>query len=168
MGRKEETDSVPPDTVVWQQPKANARYKRDCEVEVRVAVPIPPVQVPRLVGLDVSYAEGAIFQSRLSLGSVVEVDSDSAEGTVLEQYPKEGETAPRGSRVNLTISRINWVIVPQVVGHSLGGADEILSGVNLKSQVVSGNTENDVIKQDPSAGKRVRRGTRVRLWFPQH
>jgi beta-lactam-binding protein with PASTA domain/tetratricopeptide (TPR) repeat protein len=168
LGRKEETDSVAPDTVVWQQPKANSRYKRDCEVEVRVAVPIPPVQVPRLVGLDVSYAQGAIFQSHLALGNVVEVDSDSPEGTVLDQYPKEGEMAPRGSRVNLTISRINWVIVPQVVGHSLGGADEILSGVGLKHQVVGGNTENDVIKQDPSPGKRVRRGSTVRLWFPQN
>jgi beta-lactam-binding protein with PASTA domain len=166
VGRNEETDRVAPGTIVWQEPKANQPYKRNCEVEVRIAVPIPPVQVPRFVGMEISYAQGAVFQARLAMGNVTEVESDSPEGTVLDQSPREGETVPRGSQVNLTISRINWVIVPLVVGQSLGGAVETLSALGLNHRVMGGNSQNDVIKQDPPQGRRVRKGSTVRLWFP--
>ena len=164
--RREETDRAPRDTVLRQKPSAGRPFLRGCPVEVTIAVPIPPVVVSNFVGMNVNQALQMISFGGLSRGFVNEVESRQPGGTVLAQDPNAGESVPRGTRVNLTISRIDLVEVPNVVGHSYGGAVEILSGVGLNHRVMGGNTKDDVVKQDPAPGRRVPRGTTVRLWFP--
>src|SRR5579884_2755534 len=55
------------------------------------------VLVPSLVGRDVSAARQLLFTVGLTVGSVTEVDSDAAPGTVLATSPRAGSFLPRGS-----------------------------------------------------------------------
>ena len=62
------------------------------------------VLVPSLVGRDVSAARQLLFTVGLTVGSVTEVDSDAAPGTVLATSPRAGSFLPRGSAVNLVVA----------------------------------------------------------------
>ena len=164
--RREEREDYKPDEIVWQKPDAGKKLKRDCEVEVRIAAPIPPSVVPELTGKDVTLAEQLLFNARLWRGDVTEVDSHHPPGTVIAQSEPAGKMVPRFTRVHVTISRLG-VLVPNVIGMSRAKAIETLKAAGLNGQVVEGDSEvGEVYEQDPPGGKRVPKGTVVKLKFP--
>jgi serine/threonine-protein kinase len=166
LGKKQQTDSVQPDTVLKQEPEAYKRLMRGCPVEVTIAVPIPLVQVPNFIGRPTDEVITRLRFGQLRLGTVREVEGESA--TVVDQDPKPGSMVPRGTPVNLVVVRAEPpVVVPNLIERSLRDAAEILKGLGLGYRVVEGDTsESTVIRQEPRVGTRVPRGTVIRLWFP--
>lgn len=101
----------------------------------------------------------------LRLGNVVEVDSQMPGGTVIRQSPQPGDVVPRGTAVHLEVA-ISWVFVPDVMQRSVTAAEKIVRDAGLIPEVVGQPSSNHFVsKQDPLSGTRVRRGSRVRLWF---
>ena len=96
-----------------------------------------------------------------------QVESERTEGSVIDQYPRPGEVVPRGTRVNLVVSQVTFVAVPNLIGHSLGSASEILGALGLTYKVMEGNPKDDVTAQRPAPGTHVPKGTRIQLWFPK-
>ena len=159
-----ETDRSAPYTVIGQKPDPGKQIPSGCSVELTVAIPIPPVTVPSYIGRNI--AQVYYSADGLSLGNVVEVDSRQPGGTVVDQSPRPGEVVPRGTRLNLVVV-VSLVTVPDVFDLSLNDARARLRAAGLDSDViVEGRGEPyRVTKQSPAGGTRVRRGTRVRLWF---
>lgn len=159
-----ETDRSAPYTVIGQKPDPGRQIPSGCSVELTVAIPIPPVTVPSYIGRNI----GQVYYSAdgLSLGNVVEVESRRPGGTVVDQSPRPGEVVPRGTRLNLVVV-VSLVSVPSVIELSFGQAVKQLRAAGLDYEVVDGDSKKySVRRQSPEAGTRVRRGTRVRLWFP--
>lgn len=163
--RKEETDAVAPDTVTWQQPDPNKPYKRGCEIKVRVAIPVPKTEVPPLIGRNIGEAEQLLRNASL-YQLTLEVDSDQEPGTVVDQSPSAGEIVPRRTLVTVRISSLG-VVVPKVIGLSYTAASKLLTDRGLKVEVVEGDVEyGNCWDQNPPPGKRVPKGTVVKLKFP--
>jgi beta-lactam-binding protein with PASTA domain len=63
-----------------------------------------PCQVPNVIGLSRSAAEGQLRQSRLAPGRVDPQPSEQAAGTILDQQPRGCTAPPRDGRVDLVVS----------------------------------------------------------------
>jgi len=118
LGPTEETDSVPRGSIASIEPRPQTRLAPDCPVTLRVAVPVPRIQVPDYVKrtlADVKQAlKGAAGSFRL--GSVTTSDKrpvppgNDQFWIVIAQNPVAGTMVPRPSafplatRIDLTVS----------------------------------------------------------------
>jgi serine/threonine-protein kinase len=131
--------------------------------------------VPDVIGMTQSAASAAITGAGLSLGHVTLVYSGTGpSGTVTDQAPKTGVTAPAGSQVAITVSRgpapsasPTATAVPNVTGQSQSQATAALQAAGfavvvdqLPSTTVPAGTVSD---QTPQSGVLAQPGTTVTI-----
>jgi len=143
--------------VVTQQPAAGTRAKAGSAVALTIAGPAP-VTTPSIIGLEKTAAEAALGSIGLSLGAVTEsYDSTAAAGTIAKQDPAAGATAPKGSAVDVEISKgPQPVAIPKVTGKTQAQATSLLQQAGFKVKVVAAtNAANKgiVFAQNPASGQ---------------
>jgi serine/threonine-protein kinase len=101
---------------------------------------------------------------------VVQEESDQQPpGTVLRQSPSQGTKVDKGASVTIVVAKApTKVTVPNVVGQDQGTASSTLSAANLTvvthTQAVTDQTQDGlVISQNPAAGQRVAKGSKVTI-----
>ena len=124
--------------------------------------------VPNVVGQAQAAAEQKLIADGFAIGTVANVNSDRAVGTVLTQDPAAGAEAEKGAKVNLQVSAGQaQITVPSVVGQQQSAATNALLGAKLQvgevKQVASNQAAGVVIAQSPSAGTKVAPGSKVNL-----
>jgi serine/threonine-protein kinase len=164
----------PQGTILSQTPAAGTSAKNGSAVNL-VAVGTTVQTVPDVIGMTQSAASAAITGAGLSLGHVTLIYSDSApSGTVTDQAPNAGVTAPAGSQVAVTISRgptpaasPSAAAVPNVTGQSQSQAVAALQSAGfavvvdqLPSTTVPAGTVSD---QTPASGVLAQPGTTVTI-----
>lgn len=126
----------------------------------------PPVTVGNYVGRSVR--ELPQLLNGLTLGSVTEVASHRAGGTILTQSLQAGQVVPRGTTISFRVASDDMVTVPNVAQKPLGQAARILREAGLQPIYNREQPPETLVKEtDPASGTRVRRGSPVRLVFPQ-
>jgi beta-lactam-binding protein with PASTA domain len=142
--------------------------KVDLTVARRVAS-VLKTSVPNLVGQQEAAARTTLLRYGLKVGTVTKVPG-AKNGDVVRQSPAAGARVPRGSSINLTVSTRRVVTVrvsvPNVVGMQAAAASAALRRVGLVVGAVTratGIREGSVIRQLPSMGTRVARGSKVDL-----
>jgi beta-lactam-binding protein with PASTA domain/subtilisin family serine protease len=110
--------------------------------------------VPNVIGLSQSDARLAITAAGFSVGAINRAPSSSPVNSVVSQAPAPGSILAQGAPVNLVLSGIP---VPDVVGMGLASAQTALTGVLLKSGVITYQSSatiplKQVISSDPVAG----------------
>ncbi len=101
-------DSVPKGYVVRTVPEAGASVPAGQVVTVYVSLGSDKqmVEVPKLVGLNITNAQAMLESFNLKLGNISPVEnSDKPEGTVIAQNPMDGTQLLEGSTVDLNVSR---------------------------------------------------------------
>jgi beta-lactam-binding protein with PASTA domain len=151
-------------SVVDQSPAAGTVVKRGSPVQAWLAVPLPPV-VPDLRGQDRASATDALTTARLRLGEVGERPSDRPPGTIVDQMPLAGTTAPAGAAVNVWLAVPIAIEVPDLAGRTRSEAERMIArsglAVGATKEEPSPNTPGTVLRQLPVAGTRVTPGTGV-------
>ncbi len=67
--------------------------------------PIVMLKIPNIINLSQTDAQTVISNAEFTMGSIVEeVSSSALYGTVIKQEPAAGTDAPKGSKINLTLS----------------------------------------------------------------
>jgi hypothetical protein len=99
-------------------------------------------KVPGLIGKTVSEAQAALAGRDLVLGEVkYEYSSVQPKDRIFDQDPNKGTTVPKGSAVDVWVSKgvepPNTTIVPNVVGQTLAQAGVILADASLQVGTVS-------------------------------
>ena len=166
--------SKPSGTVIRQSPEAGTDVEDGTVVSVQVAKPRPAaaapatIDVPRLVGLDVTEARARLRD--LGLGSTVtRIESSKPPGTVVEQSPSAGSALERGETVTLTVSSGPAAVpVPDVTGLDEASARAQLESAGFEVTTVDEATsdpaeDGQVVGQSPSAGTERKPGTLVTL-----
>lgn len=128
---------------------------------------ITTIEIPRLAGLTEQEARQELEEIRLGVGRVrYEVTGNARGGTVIRQDPVAGETQRMGDPVNLWVERES-VLIPDLTNRSLEEAQQVLREAGLRvgrvTEEVHEGSRGGVIGQSPRAGRRVDRGTEVRL-----
>jgi serine/threonine-protein kinase len=165
--RNVESDDVPRDEVISQDPEAGSEVREGATVTVTISGGKGTLPVPDVIGQSQENAE----QSLKTLGfktSVKQAFSDSVpEGDVISVSPEVGKQATRGRTITLTVSKGRaGVVVPGVVGNTADGATKMIQDAGLQAQITEKEDKNPpgtVIAQNPPKGATVQPGGTVQI-----
>ena len=159
-------DKVEKGAVVSSDPKAGTSAKPEAPVDLVVSKGPAPVPVPKVEGRKLNAAKTALASAGLKVDVSQEFSETVKDGVVISVKPKEGKVVDSGSRVSLVVSKgPPPVTVPNLVDMPRNKAISTLGGLGLKVKVVEGDFSplNRVISQDPSAGKKIPKGSTVTI-----
>ena len=120
------------------------------------------VEVPGLIGEKLDMAKYLIRSTELVPGNIVKQASTEKADTVLEQDPPAGTAVLKGESVDLVISIIEALKVPDVTGKHINEARTILENDEFRIGRVIKRTSTlstgTVLNQEPKAGTEVNAG----------
>jgi beta-lactam-binding protein with PASTA domain len=170
------TPNVPAGQIVRQSPAPGTRVDRGSRVQLTVAEAAPRA-VPDLAGKLLAEAEAILAKAGFKVGDVREEEASTAPPrTVLRQDPRPGtEVKGESPAVSLVIARRptpspDMIDIPSVVGTQLDPALAALKRAGLAPDAKPGEPNRarpayQVVDQEPKAGGRVARGTRIVVIF---
>ncbi|HJX07820.1 MAG TPA: Stk1 family PASTA domain-containing Ser/Thr kinase [Actinomycetota bacterium] len=160
--------SDPKGTVLSVDPAEGTKMQEGSTITLTPSLGPPPVVVPDLTGMTLEKATAALQSKGLTRGDVRHVYDDAiAEGSVVRQSPS-GVKAPKGSSVDLWVSKGHAPVpVPAVIGKSQHAAEQALSSAGFVP-VVHTEYSNDiprgqVISVEPSEATKTAFGSSVTL-----
>jgi serine/threonine-protein kinase len=163
---KAPSDNVPSGQVSAQNPGDGSKVAPGSTVTLTVSSGIPQVQVPNVVGQDVTSAVAALAQIGLQ-PKIVRIYSTAQVDTVTAQQPAAGDQVPKGESVRINVSRgAKPVQVPDVRGQPYANAKSALEGQGFtvtRVDVQSDQAKGVVVLEDPPAGTSVATGAQVTL-----
>ncbi len=162
----EQHASEPPGTVLDQEPKPG-RVRAQTPVNLVVSAGPELAEVPNVVGKRFEEAQAALRQA--GFGAVrEETFHEAPAGAVVDQAPKPGESAEKGSSVRLIVSKgARPFAMPDVEAKTCAEAKALLESLGLAVSVQSrgqGCSSNVVQGQDPLPGAMVREGQEATLY----
>jgi serine/threonine-protein kinase len=147
-------------------PAEGSTVPKDQQIVLTVNSGPKQVTVPTFEGRSLTSAETAAASSGLKL-KTSEQASDKPAGTVLTQDPPPGQKVDEGTTVQLTVSKGNLAVVPNVVGQNSYTAVGTLRvagfAVVVTTQETSDVPKDQVISQDPPAKQTKPKGTTVTI-----
>jgi serine/threonine-protein kinase len=160
--------SQPVNTVTGQQPKGGTSVDEKSVVRVNVSKGPKQTEIPSVLGQPFESANATL----LAAGFEVErrdVDSDQAEGVVVDQDPEAGSFAGPGATITLSVSRGPQTIeVPGVESLDRASAVASLRSAGFRVQVQPRDTDdpaldNIVLDQSPGGGAQAEAGSTVTI-----
>ena len=153
----------PADTVFDQNPEGNKEARQGDVVTLFVSKGPELVAVPALKLKSRTQAQDLLKAAGLTLGTVTERESSSrSPGTVLDQDPAAGTSAPKGSAVDIIVAKapvVTTIAMPSVIGNTAASARQKLQGLGFADPsaetVPSPLDAGTVIDQSPPAGRQV-------------
>ncbi len=160
----------PADLVLEQSLRPGARVPRGTPLNLAVSQ-VQLVIVPDVMKLPVDDALARIERAGLTRGNVTNREATGPADLVLEQSLRPGARVPRGTPLNLAVSQVQLVTVPDLTNIPLGNAltriDEIgLSRGTVANREAPGPADL-VLEQSLNPGTRVPRGTALNLTVSQ-
>lgn len=160
---------APAGTVVTMAPEPGTSVQPGTVITLTIAGsdPAEPTEVPDVVGLPLSEATAALARAGLEVGEVSEdAGSDAPPGTVVEQGIAAGAEAASGDTVDLVVSSIPEIEIPDVTDHDVDGALAALADagfidVTTRSDPSSRAPTGAVLGTEPAAGSTVSADTPI-------
>lgn len=142
------------DTLRYMGVTPNAIVTNNTNIERR--------EVPEL--RNISFKEARVLLNQANLTFVSDGDPPPDETTVIDVFPKPGESVPVGSGVVLYFEgRVaDEVLMPDLNGKTLAEAERIVTSLGLR---LSFSGSGKLIKQFPEPNKLVKKGAMVNLKF---
>ena len=168
-------DNTLPGTIVEQKPQQGTQVKNGETVSVVVCLGPESAAVPDLDGMTQEEAANALAPLGLHVGVVTHrQDSDAPRGTVIEQYPEQGEVLENGGTVDLALSDQPLMRdVPNVLGKTLEETRQRLKEYDLQLgdvhyEYATGYDVGEVFRQSPESGTQLRQGDSVNVWVVEN
>jgi serine/threonine-protein kinase len=162
---RENSDDVPRNRVISQDPAARSKVADGSEVDVVVSAGTEQVTIPYVVGQDKDAAKRQLESLDLVV-QLREEESDAPRDTVVATDPQAAENVPVGSTVVVSWSS-GPVTVPSVVGLTEAQAKKKLSDAGFEVAVVRDSTtpaeKGRVLAQSPQALSEQSRGSTVTI-----
>ncbi|HET8893867.1 MAG TPA: Stk1 family PASTA domain-containing Ser/Thr kinase [Gaiellaceae bacterium] len=165
---KEVNSNKPAGEVTGQDPKKDKQVVQGTTVHFNVSKGPTPVPIPSVVGEPIQTAtsdlQTAGFQVRPTY-----VDSSQPANQVIQQTPKAGGTAAKGSVVAITVSKgPKTTTVPFVQSEDVGTATTDLQQSGFKVHIVNEpttdpNQDGIVLSQTPAGGAQAKPGSTVTI-----
>jgi eukaryotic-like serine/threonine-protein kinase len=155
-------------TVTAQNPKAGEKVKVGTRVQINVSRGVRPLTVPSVVGQPYEQAASALEGAGFKVVRQ-NVDSDQPAGTVVDQNPGSGASAPAGTTVTLSVSKGPVEEqVPDVSSQAEGDAISTLEASGFQVDVQREATDDPaldgfVLSQDPAGGTKAPKGATVTI-----
>ena len=167
----QEDNTIPANTVISQNPSAEAQVNKGSAVRLVLSKSKDQVQVPALENFTLEDAATALAAVNLFRGAITyEDNSDKPANTVLRSEPIAGTYVDTGTAIALVVSS-GKIAVPDVVNMTETDARNALLDMQFLVTVVyvvdDTVAPGTVLSQTPKAGKAMPVGTTVTLEVPQ-
>ena len=157
-----------PDTVVAQSPVGGKEVEQGSIVHINVSKGLQPLDIPNVVGQLYDSAAGQLQGEGFAVARR-DVDSSQPKDTVIDQQPKSGDSAARGSTVTLYVSKgPKEATIPDVTSIDEASAQQTLEQSGFTVDVQEQDTTDPqqdgvVLDQDPVGGTKAKPGTTVTI-----
>ena len=168
-GEQRYESTTPAGIVLNQSPAPLSVQARGGRVVLDVSRGQRTVEVPTITGLTQAQAEITLQSAGLDLGEVIQLDSPSPRGTVLQSYPAAGARVPAASAITISVSAgPALVTVPDVTGQPYASARSLLEQLGFQVGPAAEDTTSTaaagtVVSQDPPPTRAVNAGSAVTL-----
>jgi eukaryotic-like serine/threonine-protein kinase len=155
-------------TVTGQNPKAGEKVKVGTRVQINVSRGVRPLTVPSVIGQPYEQAASALEGAGFRVVRQ-NVESDQPAGTVVDQNPGSGASAPAGTTVTLSVSKGPVEEqVPDVSSQAEDDAITTLEAAGFQVDVQREDTDDPaldgfVLRQDPAGGSKAPKGATVTI-----
>jgi serine/threonine-protein kinase len=155
-----------PGIVFSEIPAAGSRVKKGSTIQLIKSNGPSTVTVPNAVGLTEAAGRDRLVAAGFQVKEA-RVFSQEKAGTIVAQSPAAGSKAAKNAAIRINVSKGSaLVIVPNVVGQSVGNAETALAQHGLKGvvqlHVPSAQPTGTVVAQLPAGGQ-AKRGSEVKL-----
>ena len=159
-------DKEKPGTVMEQVPEPAAKRKEGSTVVLTISKGVELLTVPDYQAMSMVKLEQQLEESGFTLGKLTKkYDKKANIGTVLEQSPKAGDKAPKGSPIDFVINEGDQA-VPELIGKKLAHAEKLLrkEGFTVEIRYVRSASMKDVVMAtNPNADTKIGKGDKVIL-----
>ncbi|WP_329443977.1 Stk1 family PASTA domain-containing Ser/Thr kinase [Streptomyces sp. NBC_01426] len=169
QGGEMECDNQPKGKICEQDPAADTKVDKGSSVTVKISSGAPKVAVIDVRSLEFDKAEADLKAKGFEVQKKT-VESDRPAGIVLEQDPKSGTEAEKGSTVTLTVAKeFSKGTVPDLTGKNQAQAAKALQDAKLKLGSVTeedapaGTPAKTVFKQQYKPGEALDKDTTVNI-----
>ncbi|MFB7913650.1 Stk1 family PASTA domain-containing Ser/Thr kinase [Streptomyces sp. NPDC056061] len=156
VGSREPCEEQPKDKICSQTPSAGDQMAEKETVTVVVSTGAPKVEVPDVTEKSEENARKYLEEKGFTVKVTTE-ESESNEGTVINQNPPGNSKAEKNSEVTITVAKKASLDLPNVVSRSWNDAETQLKNIGFtnisRMDVDSNEPANTVIEQSPGAGK---------------
>jgi beta-lactam-binding protein with PASTA domain/predicted Ser/Thr protein kinase len=176
LGFKPDVHSVPSNqpagSVTAQDPASGTKEVVGASVRINVSKGPTPVLIPNVIGDPIETATSTL-QAQLFKVIPTFVESNEPANTVVDQSPKAGASASKGSIVSITVSKgPKTSTVPTVTSLDVGSATQQLQDSGFRWTVVKQpttdpNQDGIVLGQDPPGGSQAKPKTKITLTVGQ-
>ena len=156
------------DTVVAQSPVGGKVVNQGSIVHINVSKGLQPIDIPNVVGQLYDSAAGSLQGAGFAVARR-DVDSSQPKDTVIDQQPKGGGSAARGSTVTLYVSKgPKEATIPDVTSQDEASAQQTLEqsgfSVDVQEQDTTDPSQDGIVlDQDPVGGTKAKPGTTVTI-----
>jgi serine/threonine-protein kinase len=108
IAREQEDAQAEAGKISRQEPLEGSRLQRGDGIRVVLARPVETTTVPSVIGRSSTKAKELLTQAGFVLGNVrYQSNEERGDGLVLEQSPAASTNAAKGSKVDLTVNRLD-------------------------------------------------------------
>lgn len=162
-----ETNDKAEDTVISQDPAAQASVPRGSTIRLTVSDGPEPTSLPNVVSQTFEQAQSRLTALGLKVNRTSAPSESIDEGKVISQNPSSGSRVVKGDTITLTVSTGRQKVqIPDLEGFTREAAVRELNddGLNVSTQTEDSPRPNGtVLRTDPPAGTEVARGSTVTI-----
>lgn len=153
-------NEVPSGQVISQTPQAGTNVKEQRIIHLTVSKGGAVILVPDLKGLTIEQAKDRLDKLGLMLGAIENGNDNKEESdTILSQNPAPKTKVDKGTTINIVVNMKQKMVVPSIVGMTLGDAKTSLANAKLsignittQDNVSESDMNSIVISQNPPVG----------------
>ena len=163
-------------TILEMNPVSNTEAKKGDIIEVKVSGGVSKVKVPDLRDYEINYIQDLLTQKGLEWNITYQYSENIKSGYLISQYPERDTQVPKGTTIELTISKgpeEKFVSVSNYLGQNVDAAksklEELGLTVILQEQQTDRESENGVVlSQSLESGTKISAGAKITLTYGKY
>lgn len=163
-------------TILEMNPTANMEAKKGDTIEVKVSGGVAKVKVPDLRDYEINYIKDLLTQKGLEWNISEQYSENIKSGYLINQYPERDTEVPKGTTIELTISKgpeVKLVSVSNYLGQNVDAAKSDLEALGLTVILQEQKTDNEseegvVLSQSIESGTKISVGAKITLTYGKY
>ena len=163
-------------TILEMNPTDNMQAKKGDTIEVKVSGGVAKVKVPDLRDYEINYIKDLLTQKGLEWNISEQYSENIKSGYLINQYPERDTEVPKGTTIELTISKgpeVKLVSVSNYLGQNVDAAKSDLEALGLTVILQEQKTDNEseegvVLSQSIESGTKISVGAKITLTYGKY